>query len=254
MVRAGLRTGDLREPWPEEFNRRVTSIVATLHCAPTQGAADALTREHVPACAIRVTGNTVIDALLMAVKRERGRGDQWLKKYPMVGNGPLLLVTGHRRENFGEGLANICDALHELATMHPKMQIVYPVHLNPNVNGPVRERLADLKNIHLLPPADYAEFVWLMDQATIVLTDSGGVQEEAPSLGHPVLVTRDKTERPEAIAAGLAELVGTNRKKIVSRVTELLSHPKSGAPLPANPYGDGKAAERIVAWMLETWR
>jgi len=254
-VEAGLRTGDLQAPWPEEFNRRVTGIVTTLHCAPTQGAADALTREHVPAASIRVTGNTVIDALLMAVKRERGRGDQWKQRYPMVQKGPVLLVTGHRRENFGDGLANMCDALRDLATIHPGLQIIYPVHLNPNVSGPVRERLAGLGNIHLMPPADYPEFVWLMDQATIVLTDSGGVQEEAPSLGHPVLVTRDKTERPEAIAAGLAELVGTNREKIVRRVSELLvaSEKKSTAPVPANPYGDGLAATRIVDWMLETW-
>ncbi len=253
-VEAGLRTGDLQAPWPEEFNRRVTSIVTTLHCAPTQGAADALLREHVPAASIRVTGNTVIDALLMAVKRERGRGDQWLQRYPMVAKGPVLLVTGHRRENFGDGLANMCDALRDLATQHRDLQIIYPVHLNPNVSGPVRQRLADLSNIYLMPPADYPEFVWLMDQAAIVLTDSGGVQEEAPSLGHPVLVTRDKTERPEAIAAGLAELVGTDREKIVKRVSELLVAPKSNAPLPPNPYGDGQASAKIVDWMLETWR
>lgn len=253
-VEAGLRTGDLLAPWPEEFNRRVTGIVTTLHCAPTQGAADALLRESVPTSSIRVTGNTVIDALLMAVERERGRGEQWHRRYPMVKKGPVLLVTGHRRENFGEGLANMCDALGELAAMHPNLQIIYPVHLNPNVMGPVRERLRGLANIFLTPPAEYPEFVWLMDQATIVLTDSGGVQEEAPSLGHPVLVTRDKTERPEAIDAGLAELVGTNREKIVNRVTQLLAAPKSTLPLPANPYGDGNAASRIVDWMLETWR
>jgi UDP-N-acetylglucosamine 2-epimerase (non-hydrolysing) len=253
-VEAGLRTGDLQSPWPEEFNRRVTGIVTTLHCAPTQGSADALRREFVPESSIRVTGNTVIDALLMAVQRERGRGDQWRKRYPMIEKGPVLLVTGHRRENFGDGLANMCDALRDLATVHRQLQIIYPVHLNPNVSGPVRERLAGLDNIHLMPPADYPEFVWLMDQATVVLTDSGGVQEEAPSLGHPVLVTRDKTERPEAIEAGLAELVGTDRKKIVSRVSDLLAAPKSNTPPPANPYGDGKASSRIVEWMLETWR
>ena len=260
-VEAGLRTGDLNAPWPEEFNRRVTGIVTTLHCAPTQGAAEALMREQVPASSIRVTGNTVIDALLMAVKRERGRGDQWQQRYPMVQKGPVLLVTGHRRENFGDGLANMCDALRDLATIHTELQIIYPVHLNPNVSGPVRQRLAGLGNIHLMPPADYPEFVWLMDQATIILTDSGGVQEEAPSLGHPVLVTRDKTERPEAIAAGLAELVGTNREKIVCRVSELLVASKKNAvapvpvmsPAPVNPYGDGHAATRIVDWMLETW-
>lgn len=250
-VEAGLRTGDLMAPWPEEFNRRVTGIVTKLHCAPTSGAAAALAREGVPADAIRVTGNTVIDALLMSVERERGRTAQWLEKYPMIDRGPVLLVTGHRRENFGDGLENICQALRDLALQHPTLQIVYPVHLNPNVSGPVRERLAGLPNIHLMPPAGYPEFVWLMDKATIVLTDSGGVQEEAPSLGHPVLVTREKTERPEAIDAGLAELVGTDRKKIVSRVSELLARPKSNLALPANPYGDGFAAQRIVDWMLE---
>jgi len=253
-VEAGLRTGDLAAPWPEEFNRRVTSIVTKLHCAPTQGAANALTREHVPSSAIRITGNTVIDALMIAVKRERGRGDQWLKKYPMVNRGPVLLVTGHRRENFGDGLANMCGALRDLATSHPQLQIVYPVHMNPNVMRPVKERLAGLENIHLMPPAEYPEFVWLMDQATIVLTDSGGVQEEAPSLGHPVLVTREKTERPEAIEAGLAELVGTDRQKIVERVSQLLVRPKSNSPIAANPYGDGNASARIIDWMLETWK
>jgi UDP-N-acetylglucosamine 2-epimerase (non-hydrolysing) len=253
-VEAGLRTGDLMAPWPEEFNRRVTGIVTKLHCAPTQGAADALAREGVPSQSIRVTGNTVIDALLMSVERERGRSEQWREKYPMIGRGPVLLVTGHRRENFGDGLENICQALRELATQYPELQIIYPVHLNPNVSGPVRERLASFANIHLMPPAGYPEFVWLMDQATIVLTDSGGVQEEAPSLGHPVLVTREKTERPEAIDAGLAELVGTDRRKIVSRVSELLSRPKSNVAPPANPYGDGHACTRIVDWMLETWQ
>ncbi len=253
-VEAGLRTGDLMAPWPEEFNRRVTGIVTTLHCAPTQGAADALVREGVSPSSIRVTGNTVIDALLIAVARERDRGDQWLARYPMVARGPVLLVTGHRRENFGDGLANLCDALRELATKHRDLQIVYPVHLNPNVSGPVRSRLADVANIHLMPPAEYPEFVWLMDRATIVLTDSGGVQEEAPSLGHPVLVTRDKTERPEAIAAGLAELVGTDREKIVARVSALLAAPKSMGAIKANPYGDGKASSRIVDWMLESER
>lgn len=253
-VEAGLRTGDLMAPWPEEFNRRVTAIVTKLHCAPTPGAAAALAREHVPADAIRVTGNTVIDALLIAVQRERGRDEQWQLKYPMTKRGPVLLVTGHRRENFGDGLRNTCQALRELAQMHPTLQIIYPVHLNPNVSGPVRESLDGLPNIHLMPPADYPEFVWLMDQASIILTDSGGVQEEAPSLGHPVLVTRDKTERPEAVEAGLAELVGTDKLKIVTRVSQLLEQGRNAQTTVCNPYGDGKAAERIVQWMLEIWR
>lgn len=249
-VEAGLRTGDLTAPWPEEFNRRVTGIVATLHCAPTQGAADALLREQVPADQIRVTGNTVIDALMWTVAKERGRSDQWRSKHPYAGAGPMLLVTGHRRENFGDGMLQLCSALRELAQMHPALQIVYPVHLNPNVMGPVQASLSGQSNIRLIPPASYPEFVWLMDQASVVLTDSGGVQEEAPSLGHPVLVTRDKTERPEAIEAGLAELVGTNQEKIVRRVTELLAA-KSEQPIPSNPYGDGKACGRILNWMVE---
>ncbi len=250
-VEAGLRTGDLNAPWPEEFNRRVTGIVATLHCAPTQGAADALRREHVPANQIRVTGNTVIDALMWSVERERDRSEQWRSVHPYLGSGPMLLVTGHRRENFGDGMLQLCSALRELAQLHPNLQIVYPVHLNPNVREPVQASLSGQANIHLIPPASYPEFVWLMDQATIVLTDSGGVQEEAPSLGHPVLVTRDKTERPEAIEAGLAELVGTDREKIVRRVTELLaSPPRVDRLIPANPYGDGQASGRILDWMV----
>ena len=254
-VEAGLRTGDLTAPWPEEFNRRVASIVTQLHCAPTQLAADALRREGVPEQSIRVTGNTVIDALLRTVGKERSDDARWRKKYPAATADSVVLITGHRRENFGGGLANICDAIAELARNHSQTQFIYPVHLNPNVKGPVHGRLAGLSNVHLVPPADYPEFVWLMDRANVVLTDSGGVQEEAPSLGSAVLVTREKTERPEAIDAGLAELVGTDRERIVRRVSQSLAQQAtaSEAKVISNPYGDGKASARIVDWMLETW-
>ena len=254
-VEAGLRTGDLMAPWPEEFNRRVAGIVTRLHCAPTQRAADALLAEGVPQDWIRVTGNTVIDALMHTVEKERSDDTRWKKKYPAATADSVVLITGHRRENFGQGLDEICDAIAELAGMHTETQFIYPVHLNPNVKGPVHQRLGGLKNVHLVPPADYPEFVWLMDRARVVLTDSGGVQEEAPSLGSAVLVTREKTERPEAVDAGLAELVGTNRELIVRRVTESLAKKSSGGGQSVidNPYGDGQAAARIVDWMLETW-
>ncbi|MGB7348111.1 MAG: UDP-N-acetylglucosamine 2-epimerase (non-hydrolyzing) [Pirellulaceae bacterium] len=254
-VEAGLRTGDLNAPWPEEFNRRVAGIVTQLHCAPTEKSANALLREHVPENQIRVTGNTVIDALLHTVAQERADDTKWREKYPAATGDSVVLITGHRRENFGDGLANTCDAIAELAKNHPETQFIYPVHLNPNVKGPVHDRLGNLPNIHLVPPADYPEFVWLMDRAKVVLTDSGGVQEEAPSLGCAVLVTREKTERPEAVEAGLAELVGTNKELIVRKVTEALaSASKDDQSIANNPYGDGQASKRIVDWMLETWR
>ncbi|QEG42219.1 non-hydrolyzing UDP-N-acetylglucosamine 2-epimerase [Roseimaritima ulvae] len=255
-VEAGLRTGDLMAPWPEEFNRRVAGIVATLHCAPTEGAAACLRAEGVAEDSVRVTGNTVIDALLWTAERERAATQRWAAKYPFLENASMVLVTGHRRENFGSGLQNICDALGQLATDFPDTHFVYPVHLNPNVQGPVRERLSQFDNVHLVPPADYPEFVWLMDRSRLILTDSGGVQEEAPSLGKPVLVTREKTERPEAVEAGLAELVGTDRRRIVDSVTRQLSKTPQTADARhtqgfENPYGDGQASKRITDWMLE---
>ena len=254
-VEAGLRTGDLMAPWPEEFNRRVTGIVTELHCSPTQRAADALRREGVAEELIRVTGNTVIDALLHTVEKERSDDSRWREKYPQATTDSVVLITGHRRENFGGGLADICEAIAELSDRHTQTQFIYPVHLNPNVKGPVHDRLDGRANVHLVPPADYPEFVWLMDRASVVLTDSGGVQEEAPSLGSAVLVTREKTERPEAVDAGLAELVGTNRELIVRRVSECLAERSGGdgASISANPYGDGKSSGRIVDWMLERW-
>jgi len=253
-VEAGLRTGDLRAPWPEEFNRRVAGLVASFHCAPTETAAAALRSEGIADASIRVTGNPVIDSLLITAKDQRQHQGKWLAKYPMIDNRPLVLITGHRRENYGDAIASICGAIGDLAAAHPDAEFIYPVHLNPNIRGPVGELLCNIRNVHLVPPADYPEFVWLMDRAHVILTDSGGVQEEAPSLGVPVLVTREKTERPEAIQSGLAELVGTNRKRIVNRVSALLRQPKrtvaSDSPCPS-PYGDGKASARIVQWMLE---
>lgn len=260
-VEAGLRTGDLDAPWPEEFNRRVAGIVANLHCAPTETAAAALRREHVAADDIRVTGNTVIDALLHSVVRERDRADHWQNEFPMIrGDAELVLITGHRRENFGGGLANSCAAIARLAKTHPQADFLYPVHLNPNVRGPVHEMLGGLSNVHLVPPADYPAFVYLMDRASVVLTDSGGVQEEAPSLGCDVFVTREKTERPEAVDAGLVELVGTDPERIFQAVDQSLRQKtvrdsqRSDASIAQNPYGDGKAAARILDWMLEMYR
>jgi UDP-N-acetylglucosamine 2-epimerase (non-hydrolysing) len=254
-VEAGLRTGDLMAPWPEEFNRRVASIVTRLHCAPTETSAAALRNEGIPAANIKVTGNTVIDALLHTVEKERADDGRWRNKYPAATSDSVVLITGHRRENFGTGLANTCEAIRQLAAQHPATEFIYPVHLNPNVRGPVHERLGNLPNIHLVPPADYPEFVWLMDRATVVLTDSGGVQEEAPSLGCRILVTREKTERPEAVDAGLAELVGTDREVIVQKVDEALRQGKRATTGQAikNPYGDGQASRRIVDWMVQTW-
>ena len=250
-VEAGLRTGDLTAPWPEEFNRRVAGIVTQLHCAPTPRSRQALLNEQIPESNIRVTGNTVIDALIHTVTKERENSDRWSAKYPMACAESLVLITGHRRENFGGGLAAICDAIIELSNAHSSTNFLYPVHLNPNVRGPVHEKLDGLDNVHLIAPVDYPEFVWLMDRASVVLTDSGGVQEEAPTLGTAVLVTREKTERPEAVEAGLAELVGTDRNQIVERVSSLLSRPADPTKTQANPYGDGNAAQRIVDWMLE---
>ncbi|MEM9828822.1 MAG: UDP-N-acetylglucosamine 2-epimerase (non-hydrolyzing) [Planctomycetota bacterium] len=270
-VEAGLRTGDLAAPWPEEFNRRVAGMISTLHCAPTVRSADALRREGIPDADIQVTGNTVIDALLDAVDRERADPEKHLQTFPMfaptalssggtavpTATGGRVLITGHRRENFGDGMIRLCRAIERLSKQHPDVSFLYPVHLNPKVQQPVHERLGPLPNVHLVPPANYAEFVWLMDQADVVVTDSGGVQEEAPSLGATVLVTRDKTERPEAVEAGLAELVGTDEDKIVDRVTAALRKrqtPSSDTRRQAvvnNPYGDGQAAKRIVNWMVE---
>ncbi|MEX2113969.1 MAG: UDP-N-acetylglucosamine 2-epimerase (non-hydrolyzing) [Pirellulales bacterium] len=251
-VEAGLRTGNLLAPWPEELNRRIVTLAAAVHCAPTQRAADALAAEGVSPAHIHVTGNTVVDALLSTVARERQNAARWQAKYAALGDARLVLITGHRRENFGGGLAWLCQAIGQLAAQFPNVQFIYPVHLNPNVLGPVRAALSGLPNVQLAPPAPYPEFVWLMDRATLILTDSGGIQEEAPSLGKPVLVMRDSTERPEALAGGLVELVGTRVELIVERASRLLSGlPQRERPPAANPYGDGHAAGRIVRLIAE---
>jgi len=252
-VEAGLRTGNLHAPWPEEFNRRVADIVTTLYCAPTRRAVETLIAEGVAPQAVRLTGNTVVDALLATLTRERNCADRWRHKYTMLEDDRMVLVTGHRRENFGQGFENICRAIAALADRFHDCHFVYPVHLNPNVQRPVHSILNGRRNVHLGPPVSYPEFVWLMDRSELILTDSGGVQEEAPTLRKPVLIMRGTTERPEAVEAGAARLVGTSAETIIAGATLLLTNPAEYAAcqIDRNPYGDGRAAERIVDWMLE---
>ncbi len=252
-VEAGLRTGNLDAPWPEEFNRRVADMVTALHCAPTPRAVETLLAEGAPPAAVRLTGNTVVDALLATLPRERMAADRWRRKYAMLDDRRMVLITGHRRENFGRGFENICRAIAGLANRFHDCHFVYPVHLNPNVQRPVNRILNGRKNVHLVPPASYPEFVWLMDRSALIMTDSGGVQEEAPTLRKPVLVMRETTERPEAIEAGAARLVGTSVERIVAGASLLLTDAAEYAAcqIDRNPYGDGCAAERIVDWMLE---
>lgn len=250
-VEAGLRTGNMHAPWPEEMNRRLTSPLSSLHFAPTVGSRDNLLREAIPEDSIHVTGNTVIDALLQVDARLRS--DNTLRasmqeRFPFLDTSKrLLLVTGHRRENFGDGFERICKALAKIAR-RDDLQIVYPVHLNPNVQEPVRRHLSDHSNVHLISPQDYLPFVYLMQQAHVILTDSGGVQEEAPSLGKPVLVMRETTERPEAVDAGTVRLVGTDDSIIVAEVERLFNDDAEYARMSEahNPYGDGKAGGRIA--------
>jgi UDP-N-acetylglucosamine 2-epimerase (non-hydrolysing) len=251
-VEAGLRTGNLQSPWPEEFNRRVASLATHLHCAPTQWAADNLRAEKIPRETVHVTGNTVIDALLWTLAKERDRSPMWQEKYAELGRGRMVLITGHRRENFGDGMEQICHAVARLAARFPDVHFLYPVHLNPHVREPVHRLLAHYPNVHLRAPAPYPEFVWLMDRAALILTDSGGVQEEAPSLHKPVLVMRDTTERPEAVEAGAVRLVGTDVERIVGQVSLLLLDAVEYAArqIQQNPYGDGQAASRIVELAL----
>ncbi len=258
-VEAGLRTGDLSAPWPEEANRVLADRLCALYFAPTTKSRDNLLAEGCAQDRVWVTGNTVIDALLWVRDRMRSRPLEEFR--PAFGDAfdaiaserPLVLVTGHRRESFGEGFLNICRALRTLSSNHPDATFVYPVHLNPNVQRPVREHLVGLENVFLLPPLDYAPFVRLMDRSTLVLTDSGGIQEEAPSLGKPVLVMRDVTERPEGVAAGTVRLVGTDYDRIVDEVGRLLAdraHYESMSHA-HNPYGDGEASGRIVSAIRE---
>ena len=247
-VEAGLRTDSIDSPFPEEFNRRVCSLTTALHCAPTETARQNLLCEGYATDSVIVTGNTVLDALKLSVQQERLNSFMWIQKHPDIAGRPMVLITAHRRENHGDGIRNLCTAIGRLADMFPKVQFVYPVHLNPNIRGPVHEMLSDRRNVHLIPPADYPEFIWLMDQSRLILSDSGGVQEEAPSLHKPVLVTRDSTERPEALAVGATKLIGTNPDRVVAEVCELLTNRDAYAAMQVdvNPYGDGRAAERIV--------
>ena len=253
-IEAGLRTDNLDSPWPEEFNRRVVSLVTAVHCAPTEGARENLLREQVAQQRIHVTGNTGVDALLWTAARRSVRGDGHWQAQARLSRQPrgMVLVTGHRRENFGEGLQQICEAIAELSTDLPAVAFLYPVHPNPNVREPVHGSSPSRANVRLIEPVPYPEFVWLMDRASIILTDSGGVQEEAPSLRKPVLVTRDTTERPEAVEAGTAELVGADYDRIVQGVATLLEDREAYASRQAsqNPYGDGFASERIIDLVL----
>lgn len=251
-VEAGLRTGNIYSPWPEEANRKVTGSIATLHFAPTKTSQSNLLKENLKPDNIEVTGNTVIDALLDVVNKVQS--DEELNKklgaqFPFLNNDKkLVLVTGHRRESFGGGFERICEALAEIANEHKDCEIVYPVHLNPNVREPVNRILKNVDNVHLIEPLEYLPFVYLMNRSYLIVTDSGGVQEEAPSLGKPVLVMRDTTERPEAVEAGTVKLVGTNKEVIVKEVNELLTNEQAYFEMSRahNPYGDGHACTRIV--------
>lgn len=252
-VEAGLRTGDLSSPWPEEGNRTLTGHLATYHFAPTETSRQNLLRENIADNRITITGNTVIDALFWV--RDRVLSDEALRneltqRYPFLANGKkMILVTGHRRESFGRGFEQICHALAEIAANNPDVQIVYPVHLNPNVSEPVNRILGHVENVMLIEPQDYLPFVWLMNRAWLILTDSGGIQEEAPSLGKPVLVMREMTERPEAVSAGTVCLVGTDSQRIVNEVTRLLHDESAWQAMSRahNPYGDGQACHRILS-------
>ena len=251
-VEAGLRTGDLYSPWPEEANRKLTGHLAVYHFSPTANARQNLLNEGLPAERIFVTGNTVIDALFWV--RDRIINDPVLlasldQRYDFLDpQKKLILVTGHRRESFGDGFERICSALAHIARHHPEVQVVYPVHLNPNVSEPVNRILSGIPNIKLIEPQDYLPFVYLMDRSYMILTDSGGIQEEAPALGKPVLVMRDTTERPEAVTAGTVQLVGTDPVRIQTAVSALLNDAAEYLTMSKahNPYGDGQACRRII--------
>jgi len=258
-IEAGLRTHDIYSPWPEEANRQITGVLANYHFAPTTTSRDNLLRENKNEANILVTGNTVIDALFLAL--EKIENNENLKSKILqnieskftdskfnIKNSKFILVTGHRRENFGQGFINICEALKAIAINNPDIDIVYPVHLNPNVQKPVKELLSEVVNVHLVEPLQYETFLYLMDKSYFIITDSGGVQEEAPSLGKPVLVMRDTTERPEALEAGTVKLVGTDKETIIKEAQLLLDFYEEYTKMSKahNPYGDGKACEKIV--------
>jgi len=262
-IEAGLRTGNIYSPWPEEMNRKMTGALSTWHFAPTQLARENLRTENVKEANIFVTGNTVIDALYLAASKISSSpeleqsiieelNNLFHADLASVLNSKYILVTGHRRENFGDGFIHICESLQEIAREFPEVNIVYPVHLNPNVKGPVYDLLKGFKNIHLIQPLSYLPFIYLLERCYFVLTDSGGIQEEAPSFGKPVLVMRNTTERPEAVHAGTVKLVGTDKDKIVTETRRLIqeqSYYNSMAEA-HNPYGDGKACERITKQLI----
>lgn len=256
-IEAGLRTFNMKSPFPEEMNRSVTGVVSNLHFAPTTTSKDNLLRENKKEENIIITGNTVIDALLFSVNKVNSQefedNEVSQLKSLIDPDKKLILVTGHRRENHGQGFINICGALKQIALDHPETQIIYPVHLNPNVQKPVYDLLGNIPNISLIAPLSYPAFVWLMEKSYLIITDSGGVQEEAPSLGKPVLVMRDTTERPEAVNAGTVVLVGTNKEKIVSEANKLLNDPQEYERMGKlhNPYGDGNACSRVINYILE---
>ena len=243
-VEAGLRTDDIYSPFPEELNRRICSLVTAFHCAPTQTAARNLYKEGFSPDNVVVTGNTVIDALHWTLERERVDAHRWIEKHPDIAGRRSVLITAHRRENHGSGIQQLCAGIRILAERFPNVQFVFPVHLNPQISAPVQKTLGNISNVNLIAPASYPEFVWLMDQATLILSDSGGVQEEAPSLQKPVLVTRDSTERPEALNVGATKLIGTSTNRVVSEVTRLLTNKDAyiEMQIDENPYGDGKGS------------
>jgi UDP-N-acetylglucosamine 2-epimerase (non-hydrolysing) len=250
-----LRTGNIYSPWPEEGNRKLTGGLTRYHFAPTDTSKQNLLNENVDPSNIEVTGNTVIDALLLVKKKidaDPAMQAKLAALFPMLdGEKKLILVTGHRRESFGGGFERICEALRQIASTQPDSQIIYPVHLNPNVQEPVNRLLRNCHNVHLIPPQDYLPFVYLMTKSYLVLTDSGGIQEEAPSLGKPVLVMRDTTERPEAVHAGTVKLVGTDVNLIVNEVVSLLNDATVYSKMSRahNPYGDGQACKRILDFL-----
>jgi UDP-N-acetylglucosamine 2-epimerase (non-hydrolysing) len=258
-VEAGLRTHDIYSPWPEEMNRQLTGRLSTFHFAPTQKSKENLLKENIAPEHIHVTGNTVIDALFEVTKKIESSAKTKTGITEALSNAgvdfdrPYILVTGHRRENFGDGFIDICKGLKTLAIKHPNFDIIYPVHLNPNVKKPVFDILGEVPNIKLIPPQDYLAFVYLLANCFFVITDSGGIQEEAPSLGKPVLVMRNTTERPEALEAGTVILVGTDSAQIVKSGEKLIADPIYYAKMAEahNPYGDGKAKERILEFLNE---
>jgi len=263
-VEAGLRTGNIYSPWPEEANRKLTGALAKYHFAPTKTAKENLLKEGIKEENIIITGNTVIDALFLAL--EKVNQDENLEQQIInqinsqinnsefsILHSQFVIITGHRRENFGEGFINICEAIKDLAIKYPEVNFIYPVHLNPNVRKPVNEILSKLDNVFLIEPLDYLPFIYLMSKSYLILTDSGGIQEEAPSLGKPVLVMRNTTERPEAVEAGTVKLVGTDKEKIIKEVSKLIEDKNEYDKISKaiNPYGDGKASQKIIKFLRE---